>query len=86
MSAALDRAATGGDRLGLPSASRTCGHEAGLLTLLPLFPAHLAYPQQERRRFALHSHPQHPALFPPKPARRYVGRLKTHRPSFCGAV
>ena len=86
MSAAVDRARTDDDRLGLPSASWTCGHAAGLLAQLRLFP--LLSCQSAARTTTVC-----PPLAPTTPQHSLsdacpeIDRpLKTHRPSFCGAV
>src|SRR4051794_2698686 len=74
------------DRLALPSASGTCGHAAVLSTYSSCPHSYLVNPQQKRRRFALHSHPQHAPTLSPDTHLQTDRRLKTHRPSFRTAV
>src|ERR1700761_254320 len=85
MSGAIDIEITD-DRLGLPRASAMCGHAAALSTYPSCSRSHLANPQQQRRRFALHAHPQHARTLFPDTHSQTDRRLKTHRPSFRTAV
>src|SRR6516164_2553082 len=81
MSGAIDLEITD-DRLGLLSASGTCGRAAAVSTSSSCSQSYLVNPQQERRRFALHSHPQHARTLSPDTHSQSDRRLKTHRPGF----